>query len=248
MLSFLDPLRVITSDNAALVALVRLSIAAFCGGCIGLERGKKRRPAGFRTHMLVCLAAALAMIMSQYLTMMINEYWLEMIGELNSPGSISTDVSRFGAQIINGIGFLGAGTVIVTGRQQVKGLTTAAGLWASACMGLCIGAGFVEGAFVACVLIILTIIVFSHLERFIVSRVRNINLYIEFAHADDVGAIISAIKAQDIRIFDVEIQKSKEQGGNQSAVFSVLLPKRMSHATALSVVAGVENVRAIEEL
>lgn len=248
MFAFLDPLRTITSDNTVWVALLRLSVAAFCGGCIGLERGKKRRPAGFRTHMLVCIAAALAMIISQYLTMMITEHWLVLIGDLKSPGSISTDVSRFGAQVINGIGFLGAGTVIVTGRQQVKGLTTAAGLWASACMGLCIGAGFVEGALVACLLIIATITVFTHLERFIVSRVRNINLYIEFAHVDDVGAVISAIKAQDIRIFDVEIQKSKEEGANQSAVFSVLLPKRMSHATALSIVAGVENVRAIEEL
>ena len=237
-----------TMDNMIWVTLLRLGVAMFCGGVIGLERGRKRRPAGFRTHMLVCLAAALAMIMSQYLTMMINEYWLAMVGDLNSPGSISTDVSRFGAQIINGIGFLGAGTVIVTGRQQVKGLTTAAGLWASACMGLCIGAGFVEGALFACVLIIATITIFSHLERFVVSRVRNINLYVEFEHVDDVGAVISAIKAQDIRIFDVEIHKSKESGGNQSAVFSVLLPKRMSHATALSVVAGVENVRAIEEL
>ena len=248
MFPFLEPLRVITSNNAVWVALFRLSVAAFCGGCIGIERGKKRRPAGFRTHMLVCMAATLAMIMSQFLTMMINTYWLELIGTLNSPGSISTDVSRFGAQIINGIGFLGAGTVIVTGRQQVKGLTTAAGLWASACMGLCIGAGFVEGALVACVLIILTITFFNRIGRIIVLSTRNINLYIEFAHVDDIGAVISAIKAQDIRIFDVDIRKNITEGANQSAVFSVLLPKHMSHATALSIVAGVENVRSIEEL
>lgn len=247
MLEFLAPLRVITPDNGLWVALFRLSVAAFCGGCIGLERGKKRRPAGFRTHMLVCMAAALAMLISQYLTMMVAEYWDALV-VIEGGGNKFTDVSRFGAQIINGIGFLGAGTVIVTGRQQVKGLTTAAGLWASACMGLCIGAGFVEGAFVGCVLIISTIIFFSHLERRILTRARNINLYVEFVHMDDVGSVISAIKAQDIRIFDVEINKNKDHGGNQSAVFSIRLPKRMSHATAMSVVAGVENVRAIEEL
>ncbi len=247
MLEFLDPLRVITPDNGLWVALFRLSVAAFCGGCIGLERGKKRRPAGFRTHMLVCMAATLAMLISQHLTMMVSEYWSALV-VIEGGGNKYTDVSRFGAQIINGIGFLGAGTVIVTGRQQVKGLTTAAGLWASACMGLCIGAGFVEGAFVGCALIISTIILFTHLERRILTRSRNINLYIEFAHMDDVGSVISAIKAQDIRIFDVEINKNKEHGGNQGAVFSIRLPKRMSHATAMSVVAGVENVRAIEEL
>lgn len=247
MVAFLDPFRVITSDNSFWVALLRLSIAAFCGGSIGLERGKKRRPAGFRTHMLVCMAATLAMLISQYLTMMVTEYWDALV-VIQGGGNKYTDVSRFGAQIINGIGFLGAGTVIVTGRQQVKGLTTAAGLWASACMGLCIGAGFVEGAFVGCLLIISTITVFNHLERFILTRARNINLYVEFAHIDDVGAVISAIKAQEIRIFDVEIHKAKDENTNQSAVFSVRLPKRMSHATAMSVVAGVENVRAIEEL
>ncbi len=246
MLSFLDPLREITANNAVWVALFRLSVAAFCGGCIGLERGKKRRPAGFRTHMLVCISATLAMLISQYLTMMVGTYWSDIV--LVGGGNKYTDVSRFGAQIINGIGFLGAGTIIVTGRQQVKGLTTAVGLWASACMGLCIGAGFVEGAFVGCVLIIATITVFNHIERFIMARARNINLYIEFLHMDDVGAVISAIKAQDIRIFDVEIHKQKAEGANQSAVFSVRLPKRMSHATALAVVAGVENVRSIEEL
>ena len=247
MLDFLDPLRTITSDNSLWVALLRLSVAAFCGGCVGLERGKKRRPAGFRTHMLVCLAAALAMIISQYLTMMVSEYW-DAIVDIQGGGNKYTDVSRFGAQIINGIGFLGAGTIIVTGQQEVKGLTTAAGLWASACMGLCIGAGFVEGALVGCVLIILTITVFNHFERVIVSHARNINLYVEFVNVDDVGGIISAIKAQDIRIFDVEIKKSKGHGDNQSAVFSIRLPKKMSHATVMTVLADVDNVRAIEEL
>ncbi len=247
MLEFLDPLRTITADNSVWVALLRLSIAAFCGGCVGLERGKKRRPAGFRTHMLVCLAAALAMIISQYLTMMVSEYWDGLVA-VQGGGNKYTDVSRFGAQCINGIGFLGAGTVIVTGRQQVKGLTTAAGLWASTCMGLAVGAGFVEGAMIGCALIVLTITLFNHLERRILNRARNVNFHIEFAHVDDVGAVISAIKAQDIRIFDVEIHKSKTPDSNQSAVFSIRLPKRMSHASAMSVIAGVENVRAIEEL
>ncbi|MBE6554886.1 MAG: MgtC/SapB family protein [Ruminococcaceae bacterium] len=245
MLPFLDSLRTMTYDNSFWIALFRLGVAAFCGGCIGLERGKKRRPAGFRTHMLVCIGATLAMIISQYSTMMVSTFWENIVA---FDGNKYTDVSRLGAQVINGIGFLGAGTIIVTGQQEVKGLTTAAGLWASACMGLCIGAGFVEGALVGCVLIILTITVFNHFERVIVSHARNINLYVEFVNVDDVGGIISAIKAQDIRIFDVEIKKSKGHGDNQSAVFSIRLPKKMSHATVMTVLADVDNVRAIEEL
>ena len=175
---------------------------------------------------------------------MLTEVWHEVVISTD----IRADVSRFGAQVINGIGFLGAGTIIVTGQLEVKGLTTAAGLWASACMGLCIGAGFVEGALVGCVLISVTIILFTRLERLILAKARNLNLNVEFVHIDDLGKIISAIKAQDIRIYDVEIHKTKVEGKNPSAVFSVRLPKRMSHTAILTLLADVENVRSIEEL
>lgn len=245
MIPFFEPLRYLTYDNNVYVTLFRLAVAAFCGGAIGLERGRKRRPAGFRTHMLVCIGAALAMLISQYLTMMVDHCWSEIVA---FEGQKYTDVSRLGAQVINGIGFLGAGTIIVTGQQEVKGLTTAAGLWAAACMGLCIGAGFVEGALVGCLFIILTTVVLSRLERFILSRARNINFSIEFSHIDDVGKIISAVKAQEVRIFDVEIHKKKNEGTFPSAVFSVRLPKRMSHTALLTLLAEVENVRSIEEL
>ena len=125
--------------------LFRLFLAVVCGGIIGFDRGRKRRPAGFRTYMIVCLGAALTMLISQHM------FWR----------GYATDLSRLGAQVVSGIGFLGAGTIIVTGRQQIKGMTTAAGLWASACMGLAIGAGFYTGALICCVLIILTVVVFS---------------------------------------------------------------------------------------
>ena len=232
-------------DNMFWVTLLRLSVALLCGGVIGVERGRKRRPAGFRTHMLVCIGAALAMLISQYLTMIVEINWSSLV---SFEGQKYTDASRLGAQVINGIGFLGAGTIIVTGRQEVKGLTTAAGLWASACMGLAIGAGFVEGALFACLLICLTIIVFSRLERLIVSRARNIDLYIEFDHVDDLGKIIATIKAQDIRIFDVEVRKADGKHNVQRGVFSVRLPKRMRHTTVMGVLAGVEGIRSIEEL
>ena len=242
-MSWFESLRYVTQHNVLWVTLLRLGVAMLCGGIIGLERGRKRRPAGFRTHMLVCLGAALAMLMSQYLSMMETTFWSKLV-----PFTANTDLSRFGAQVINGIGFLGAGTIIVTGKQEVKGLTTAAGLWASACMGLAIGAGFVEGALVGCLLISVTIIFFSRLEYWLMIRAKNINLYIEFGSSEDLGGIISAIKAQNVRIFDVEIQKEKKEQGIHGAVFSVRLPKRMRHTAFVAVLAGVENIRSIEEL
>ncbi len=111
---------------------VRLALSLLCGGVLGFERERKGRAAGFRTYMLVCMGATLVMLTNQY----IHDY------------TGTGDIARLGAQVISGIGFLGAGTIIVTGRNHIKGLTTAAGLWASACIGLAIGIGFYFGAII----------------------------------------------------------------------------------------------------
>lgn len=225
--------------------LLRLGIAAFCGGAIGIERGKRRRAAGFRTHMLVCMGAALTMVLGVYLHHMISSGAWGL-----DPIAYRTDVSRFGAQVINGIGFIGAGTIIVTSRQQVKGMTTAAGLWAAACMGLAIGAGFYEAAVIGCLLILVVIVLFSKLEYLILSRSRNVNLYIEFEHIDDLSKIIEQIKAQDIRIFDVEISKPKpsENIPYPRAIFTLQLPKKQPHTVLMTKIAEVDTIRSIEEI
>ena len=213
--------------------IFRLTLATICGGLIGIERIRKRRPAGFRTHTLVCIGAALTMIISQYL----------------SARGQTTDLARLGAQVINGIGFLGAGTIIVTGRQQVKGLTTAAGLWASACMGLAIGAGFYFGAIIGCLLIILTVSVLSLLEVRIMSTARNMNIYIEYTDTNDIGAVIDAIKGMNVKIFDVEITRIRSADGlPPCAIYSVRLPKKLRHADLMAVIAAVSGVQTVEEL
>jgi putative Mg2+ transporter-C (MgtC) family protein len=224
---------------------LRVGVAVLCGGVIGLERGRKRRPAGFRTYMLVCVGAAMTMILSTYLTAMILGPWSSVI-----PYDFAkTDVSRFGAQVINGIGFLGAGTIIVTGRQQIKGMTTAAGLWASACMGLAIGAGFYMASLICCVLIILTIVVFSKLETLILSHSRNINVYVEFENTDDISDIIEKIKSRQVKIFDVEVTRSKySEGSYPNAIFTLQLPRKTSHTIVMTAIAEIDSVRSIEEL
>ena len=223
--------------------LLRLFAASLCGGLVGIERGRKRRAAGFRTHMLICMGAALTMVLNTYLSLMIsNGAWV-----IDAAVPMQTDVSRLGAQVINGIGFIGAGTIIVTGRQQVKGMTTAAGLWASACMGLAIGAGFYAAALIGCTAIILTVVVFSKLEAFILSRSRNVNLYVEFENTDDLPSVIETLKAQEVRIFDVELTKAKVDG-YPNAIFSLQLPKKKSHTTLLAALAQIDTIRCIEEI
>ena len=223
--------------------LARVSVAVLCGGIIGIDRGRKRRPAGFRTYMLVCVGAAMTIILSMYLVAMLTGVWVDEV----PPSVVNTDVSRFGAQVINGIGFLGAGTIIVTGRQQVKGMTTAAGLWASACIGLSIGAGFYQAAIVGCICIIITFVVFSRLESFILARSRNVNFYVEFEHTDDLSAIVEKIKEQGVRIFDIELTKAKGEA-YPNAIFSLQLPKKKSHAFVMTAIAEVDSVRNIEEV
>ncbi|MBO7303469.1 MAG: MgtC/SapB family protein [Clostridia bacterium] len=218
---------------------IRLIFATFCGGIIGVERGRKNRPAGFRTYILVCVGAALTMILSAYL--------VAMSAKLGRP--VTTDFSRFGAQVINGIGFLGAGTIIITGKNQVKGMTTAAGLWASACLGLAIGAGFYIGAACACLLMILTVTVFAKIEFFITSKSRNITLYIEFDSTDNVTEICEQIKSRGVRIFDVELIKPNQSGNKYpGAILVMRLPKKLTHTALVTEIAKVDSVRLIEEL
>lgn len=228
--------------NFASVA-ARLVLAMLFGGMLGLNRAKKRRAAGFRTYMLVCMGATLAMILGQYETELLMSHW----GEAAAAAGNKVDVVRFGAQVINGIGFLGAGTVIVTGRQEVKGLTTAAGLWGSACAGLAIGAGFYECALVALVLMWLTVKVLPEIEDMIIERARNMNIYVEFTSMSAIGDIISAFKGMDIHIYDVDINRGSA-GLNPGAVFSVRLENWRPHAEVLATISQVDHVSMINEV
>ena len=188
MLSFLDFLRDGALDT--LTVAIRLVLAVICGACLGLERERKRRPAGFRTHILICLGAAMTTLTSQYLALNLGLF---------------TDMARLGAQVIAGIGFIGAGTIIITTRRQVKGLTTAAGLWADAVVGLALGAGFFEAGIVATIIILLAEIVFSRLEYFIVSSARTFNIVIEYIEGGDLGRILDEIKQTSTDIIDLEL-------------------------------------------
>ena len=231
-------------DITAASVLLRMTLAMLFGGVIGMERGRRHRPAGFRTYMLVCLGAALTMLLGQYLALMVSSGWTDSSG-----APLRTDVARFGAQVISGIGFLGAGTIIVTGRQEVKGLTTAAGLWASACMGLAIGAGFYECVLPGLVLIFLCVRVLPAAEAVMVENARNMNLYIEFTSLDDVGLILGCIKAQEVDIYDVDIERGrKDQARHPSAVFALRLRKKRSHSQVVAAIAKLECIRMIDEI
>ena len=162
---------------------------------------------------------------------------------------MKADVSRFGAQVINGVGFLGAGTIIVTGRQEVKGLTTAAGLWASACMGLAIGAGFYECMLVGFLLIFLCMRILPFIESAVMAKARNMNVYVEMDSVENVGTIVNLIKSENITLYDVEIDKEQHEHLTQiNAVFSLHLPHKENHTEILAKLSTLDGIITIEEI
>lgn len=213
---------------------LKLVLSVIFAGAIGLERGRKRRPAGFRTHIFVCVGATLAMCISRY--------FVDVLG-------VATDISRLGAQVINGIGFLGAGTIIVTKRQEVKGLTTAAGLWACACMGLAIGAGFFECAIVAFVTIILSTSVLYKFEKIITARSLNMNINVIVTETAVIHDIREVLRGMDVRIFDSEITNVHDLAHESpNVVFETQLKKRRRHVEVIAALASIEGVISVEEL
>ena len=229
-MEWLDSLR-----GASLAALaIKLLLAVIFGGLIGRERGRKRRPAGFRTHILVCMGATMAMCISRYC--------VDILG-------ITTDVSRLGAQVINGIGFLGAGTIIVTRRQEVKGLTTAAGLWACACMGLAIGAGFFECALMAFIAIIMSTTLLDKLEKMITSRSRNMNINVMVVETSVISDVHEALRRMNINIFDSEITNVRDLANESpNVVIETQLSRRRSHVEIIAALAAIDGVISVEEL
>ena len=224
--------------------LLRLTLAVVCGGLIGVNREHKRRPAGFRTYMMVCMGAALSMILGQYEDAMLHTLLSGAFEAVGQP----TDVTRFGAQVINGIGFLGTGTILITEQREVKGLTTAAGLWATACVGLAIGAGFYEGVLLSFVCIFLSIKVLPYVELFLLSRSRNMNLYVELTSLERLKDFIALTRAIGIQIFDVELDRKRAAGGGVGVVLYLHLPKNQSHTKLLTDLSYSPDVRAIDEI
>ena len=214
-------------------AVLRMVLAVVCGGIIGIEREYKRRPAGFRTHILICLGASLTTITSQYL-------YLEM--------NMFTDLARLGAQVIAGIGFIGAGTIIVTKRRQVKGLTTAAGLFASAVLGLAIGAGFVEAALIVTALVLIVELLLSRFEYFLMNISRTLNLYIEYKENPTLIELSECMRENAVTVSDLQVTKSGAVSQNPCAIFSLDLPRKLSSEKLMMALAEIEGVVSVEEL
>lgn len=212
--------------------VARLLLALVCGGLLGLERGKKKRPAGFRTHMLVCVGSALAMLTNQYMA----EHYAGI------------DASRMAAQVISGIGFLGAGTIMVTGLQKIRGLTTAAGLWVVACIGLAFGTGFYSAGIIATILCYIINTVLHRVETRMEINARVIGIYVELEDVSYVGRLLEKLRELDINVSDFETGKARTSDKHIGVLLIVKLVRFVEHAEVIEQLKNVEGVSFVEEV
>ena len=212
--------------------LVRVLASVVLGGIIGMERGLKNRAAGFRTYMLVCMGACIDMVTNQYI--------FQVYG--------TGDPVRMGAQVVSGIGFLGAGTIIVTARSQIKGLTTAAGLWASACIGLAVGVGFYEVALIGglCVFLVLTIL--HSWELHMRRNVKQCTVYVELKAECAMRQLLQ--EARDAGIAFSSVQMEHQEHGAVSLIATVRSREKTvkKRAGLLEILQNLPSVAYYEEL
>ena len=216
-----------------LAVALRIFAAVIIGGLLGLERGMKNRAAGLRTYMLVCVGACVIMLTNQYI--------YQTYG--------SGDPVRMGAQVVSGIGFLGAGTIIVTRRNQIKGLTTAAGLWASAGVGLALGIGFYEAAVTGAVAIFIIMTLLQKMDDRMHRKNRVLEVYLELSKDQSLGDFLRQVREQDIDISNVQRElDSESEDGSRAYVALMKTKKRSSHVDIMEKLQTMQGVVYIEEL
>ena len=215
------------------IITARLCLAMLAGAILGLEREYKNQPAGFRTYMLVCIGSSLIMLANQYLYLQ------------NGTG----DPARIGAQVVSGIGFLGAGTIIITRNNIVRGLTTAAGLWVAAGLGLTIGIGFYQAALIALILILFIMTIMQRLDTLIKSHSKTLHLYLEYDNDLHMQHFINIIRTMKGEIS--EIYQDSSRGhilGSHAMNLSLKLEKRTSHQEFISALTHTPGILYLAEI
>ena len=212
---------------------LRILAALIFGGIIGLEREMKNRPAGLRTYMLVCVGSCLIMMTNQY------------IFQATATG----DPTRMSAQVVSGIGFLGAGTIVVTQRNQIKGLTTAAGLWACAAVGLALGIGFYEAALIGGVAIYVVLTLLHRWDDRMRMKGRVFDIYFELSKEYPLGNFMRAVRAMDLELSGIRMESDTVLRDGASAFIATVKAKhRVAHASILSEISKLDGVDYLEEI
>ncbi len=216
-----------------LAVILRIFVAVIIGGLLGLERGLKNRAAGLRTYMLVCVGSCLIMLTNQYI--------YQNFG--------SGDPVRMGAQVVSGIGFLGAGTIIVTRRNQIKGLTTAAGLWSAAGVGLTLGIGFYEAALMGAFAVFAVMTLLQKLDNKMHRKSKVVEIYVELNKQVPLGEFLRQVRSIELDVTDVEREFEPEGESDSRAYIATVKAKiRRNRGELLEQLQAIPGVEYLEEL
>lgn len=213
---------------------IRLIMATIFGGLVGWERIVTHHNAGIKTFALVSLGSAVATVLNIYLA--------------DLPG-LNADVSRIPAGVVSGIGFLGAGTILVTGKKQIKGLSTAATLWVTACMGMALGAGFLDAGILTFLLIVFANVVLLQISDRVENNSKYMSIYIEVPKNRGVNKLTNAINEQGFSIMSMEKSKEKPlQSSDAGLIIDIALDRKRSHKELISMFNNLEYVNYVEEV
>ena len=232
-MSFSDILTFLQGNSDAAVG-IRLFMATVFGSVVGWERIARHHNAGIKTFALVSLGSAMATALNIYLAML--------------PG-LNADVSRIPAGVVSGIGFLGAGTILVTGRKQIKGLSTAATLWVTSCMGMAIGAGYVVVGFACFLLIEFSNLILIRFSSHVEQNSRYISLYIEVSKNSGVNKLTRWMDEQGFTIVSMTKNKEKTlQSSDTGLMIDLDLRRKLNHDGLLNMISDQDYVNYVEEV
>ncbi len=219
-------------DFNIISVILRMLLAFVCGGLIGVERETKRKPAGLRTHILICLGACMTTLTGQYLVLVAHLY---------------TDMARLGAQVICGIGFIGAGVIMFTRQRRVKGLTTAAGLWVDGIVGLCCGSGFYEGAITASALVLFAEHLLIRVEDRQLKTASTFVLRLSAERVKALNSVMEYLNDLDVHIVALDVRKEKDTSAC-SADITLQLHRKVLPEDLKADVAKMNGILSAEEL
>ena len=222
-----------TNELNIATIILRIFLSMCIGGILGTERGIRNRPAGFMTYVLVSVGASIYMLTNQYINIIV-------------PG---TDPTRFGSQVISGIGFLGAGTIIVTRQNEIRGLTTAAGLWVAAALGLAVGIGFYVGAIIGILFSVFALISLKRIDVYIKQHARSMDIYIEYNQAFSLRCLSKYIENHGFEMYEMQRGKAKALDAEFGTLtFSIDLAKQKNHQKILEDIYEFDGIEYVKEI
>jgi putative Mg2+ transporter-C (MgtC) family protein len=225
--------------------VIRLLLAIVIGGLVGYEREYQNRPAGFRTHILVCIGACVISMIQLYDV----QNTIDMIAKNPQlANSLKADIGRIGAQVVSGVGFLGAGTIIHE-KGSVKGLTTAASLWVVACIGLAVGLGYYSLSVLSTISVVIALVSLKKFEAKFLDKDNLLKLDIEYMDKQGmVQKVNGYFEGRSIKIKNIEFLLEEVDGceaGCMKSLYTILVPKYVRKAEIIKDIASLEEVTRV---